>query len=52
MVDRREPTDAEIEEVKRKLKAGKLEKKDLEVLEALVERTELATKKLRAAVVE
>jgi hypothetical protein len=52
MAERREPTDVEIDEVKRKLKSGKLEKKDLEVLEALVERSESAAKKLRAAVVE
>ncbi len=48
----KEPTDAEIAEIKKKLKAGKLEKKDLDALQSLVERSEHATKKLRAAIVE
>lgn len=49
---RGEPSDQELKELKARLKQGKLEKKDLDVLEALVMRTEEATKKLRAAVVE
>lgn len=48
----KDPTEAELAEVKQKLKAGKLEKKDLAVLEGLVERTEQAAKRLRAAIVE
>lgn len=44
--------DERLQQVKEKLKAGRLEPKDLEVLEQLVARTELAAKQLRAAVVE
>jgi hypothetical protein len=49
---RKDLTDAELAAIKKKLKAGRLDKEDLEALEALVERTEHATKKLRAAIVE
>lgn len=52
MTLKNEPSDQEIGEIKRKLKAGKLDKEDLDALEALVERSEHATKKLRAAIVE
>ena len=49
---KKEPSDSEIAEIKRKLKTGKLEPADLKHLESLVERTEHASKKLRAAIVE
>jgi hypothetical protein len=52
MHDKHEPSDAELAELKKRLKAGKLEGNDLKILESLVERTEQATRKLRAAVVE
>jgi hypothetical protein len=45
-------SDSEISSIKQKLKSGKLEKADLEALQSLVERTEHATKQLRAAIVE
>ena len=45
-------SDARLSEIKKNLKAGRLEAADLKSLEALVERTELATKQLRAAIVE
>jgi hypothetical protein len=38
--------------IKENLKAGRLDKEDLRALESLVERTEAATRKLRAAIVE
>ena len=44
--------DERLQQLKEKLKAGRLEPKDLEVLEQLVERTEFAAKQLRAAIVE
>jgi len=46
------PTDSELETIKKKLKAGKIDQSDLKTLEALVERTEQATKALRAPVVK
>jgi hypothetical protein len=52
MSDHKEHSNAELAEVKKKLKAGKLDAKDLAVLESLVERTEQAAKQLRAAIVE
>jgi hypothetical protein len=52
MNGKKEPTDAELAAIKKKLKAGTLDKQDLEALEGLVERTEHAAKKLRAAIVE
>lgn len=52
MADTHEHTDNELSEIKKKLKSGKLDRKDLEVLESLVERTERAAKQLRAAIVE
>ncbi len=51
-MDKKDPSDSEIVAIKKKLKSGKLEPSDLKTLESLVERTELATKKLRAAIVE
>lgn len=41
-----------LDQVKENLRAGRLEREDLEILENLVERTELAAKQLRAAIVE
>ncbi|MCV7227686.1 hypothetical protein [Mycolicibacterium komossense] len=41
-----------LSKVRENLKAGKLDAKDLKVLEHLVERTEAATSQLRAAIVE
>lgn len=52
MADTHEHTDNELSEIKKKLKSGKLDRRDLEVLESLVERTERAAKQLRAAIVE
>ncbi|WP_128575813.1 hypothetical protein [Pseudomonas piscis] len=47
-----EPTNAELTQLKAKLKAGKLAPEDLKALVGLVERTEKAAKQLRAAIVE
>lgn len=44
--------DERLRQVKEKLRAGRLEAGDLEVLEQLVVRTESAAKQLRAAIVE
>jgi hypothetical protein len=44
--------DERLSDIKEKLKAGRLEKEDLQALESLVERTEAATRMLRAAIVE
>ena len=52
MAERNEPTEQELKAVKQKLLAGKLETRDLEILKGIVERTEIAAKQLRAAVVE
>jgi len=46
------PSDRELQEIKARLKAGKMEQKDLKVLQSLVERTEHAAKQLRAALAE
>lgn len=42
----------ELSAIKTRLKAGRLEPTDLNALKTLVERTELAAKNLRAAIVE
>jgi|GEM_PF-5744856 len=42
----------DLDEVKKRLKAGKLTQDDLDVLEDLIKRAEESTKKLRAAIVE
>jgi hypothetical protein len=47
-----EASDEHLARIKQALKAGRLEPEDLKVLERLVERTEQATRQLRAAVVE
>jgi hypothetical protein len=44
--------DDRLSQVKANLKAGRLEREDISVLEAIVERTELAARQLRAAIVE
>lgn len=41
-----------LSQVKENLRSGRLERDDLDVLKHLIERTELATKQLRAAIVE
>ena len=48
----RNVSEEQLAKVKRNLKAGSLEPDDLRALESLVERTEAATKSLRAAIVE
>jgi hypothetical protein len=45
-------SDERLSQVRANLKAGKLEREDIEVLEAIVERTEAAARQLRAAIVE
>jgi len=47
-----EHNDERLSRVKANLKAGKLERDDIQVLEAIVERTEAAARQLRAAIVE
>jgi len=44
--------DERLRQIKENLKAGQLEAEDLRALESLVERTEAATRQLRAAIVE
>jgi hypothetical protein len=51
-MDKNEHSESELAEVRKKLKAGKLEHADIKTLETLVERAEQAAKKLRAAIVE
>jgi hypothetical protein len=48
----KEPTEAELTEIKQKLKSGSLSPADLKVLQGLIERTERAAQQLRAAIVE
>ena len=46
------PSDAKLKAIKARLKEGALSKSDLADLKTLVDKTELAAQKLRAAVVE
>ena len=52
MTSDKAPTEKDLSAIKARLKEGRLEKSDLRALEQLVERTELAAKHLRAAIVE
>jgi hypothetical protein len=52
MPEGQELSEDRLAQVKRNLKAGSLQQEDLRALEALVERTEAATRSLRAAIVE
>jgi hypothetical protein len=52
MTTTHDPNEKELSAIKARLKSGKLDPTDLRALKTLVERTELAAKNLRAAIVE